>query len=64
MSGYRRAVIDQLETNGYQRAPKRGKGSHEVWQKNGRTQVVPRNIDDRNFANDLMRQAGIAHRFT
>lgn len=62
--GYRRAVIDQLEQNDYRRLPDgRGKGSHEAWSNGKRTQIVPRNIDDRAFANRLMKQAGINHRF-
>jgi predicted RNA binding protein YcfA (HicA-like mRNA interferase family) len=61
--GYFRAVIDQLERHGYRRLPNRGKGSHEVWENGQRRQIVPRNIDDRNFANDIMKQAGISHRF-
>jgi hypothetical protein len=61
---YRRAVIDQLEINHYKKlSTKRGKGSHEAWKKGNHTQLVPRNIDDRNFANDIMKQAGIKHRF-
>lgn len=60
---YRRAVIDQLETNHYVRLPKRGNGSHEAWKKGTHVQIVPRNVDDRHFANDLMKQAGISHRF-
>lgn len=63
MSGHRREVLRHLENNGYWRLPKRGKGSHEVWTNGKRNQVVPRNIDDKNFANDLLRQAGIDHRF-
>lgn len=63
MSGHRREVLHQLELNGYWRLPKRGKGSHEVWTNGKRNQIVPRNIDDKNFANDLMKQAGIEYRF-
>jgi predicted RNA binding protein YcfA (HicA-like mRNA interferase family) len=62
--GYRRAVIEILERNGYWKLPdSRGKGSHEAWSNGKRTQIVPRNIDDRAFANRLMKQAGIGHRF-
>jgi predicted RNA binding protein YcfA (HicA-like mRNA interferase family) len=64
MSGYRRDVLRLLEENGYRRLPKRGKGSHEAWSNGKRTQIVPRHINDRNFANDIMGQAGINHRFT
>lgn len=60
---YRRAVIDQLESNEYVKLPDRGKGSHEAWQRGDHTQIVPRNIDDRHFANRIMKQAGIDHRF-
>lgn len=61
--GYRRAVIDVLERNGYRKLPDRGRGSHEAWSNGMRTQIVPRNIDDRAFANRIMKQAGIDHRF-
>lgn len=60
---YRRAVIEQLELHHYEKLPRRGKGSHEAWRKGNHTQLVPRHIDDRNFANDIMKQAGIHHRF-
>lgn len=62
--GYRRAVIEQLEHHGYRKLPDRGKGSHEAWSNGKRTQIVPREIDDRAFANRIMKQAGIDHRFT
>lgn len=61
--GYRRAVIDVLERNRYRKLPDRGKGSHEAWSNGTRTQIVPRNIDDRAFANRIMRQADIDHHF-
>ena len=60
---YRRDVLRLLEQHGYRRLPKRGKGAHEVWTNGKRNQVVPAKIDDRNFANDIMKQAGISHRF-
>lgn len=61
---YRKAVLEQLERNGYRKlSTKRGNGSHEAWQRGSHTQIVPRHVDDRHFANDLMKQAGIQHRF-
>lgn len=61
---YRRAVIDQLESNGYRKlSSKHGRGSHEAWQRGSHIQIVPRHVDDRHFANNLMKQAGIEHRF-
>ncbi len=61
---YRRAVLEQLEQDGYQKlSKKRGNGSHEAWKKGGHTQIIPRHVDDRDFANDIMKQAGIRHRF-
>jgi len=62
MSSYRRKVIEILEDNDFYKLPKRGKGSHEAWQKGSHTQIVPRHVDDRNLANDILRQAGIQHR--
>jgi predicted RNA binding protein YcfA (HicA-like mRNA interferase family) len=64
MSGYRRDVLRELEVAGYVKLPdRRGKGSHEIWTNGRRNQTVPRKIDDRNLANDIMKQAGIARRF-
>lgn len=61
---YRRQVIEQLEANHYIKLPdRRGNGSHEAWRRGNHTQIVPRKIDDRHFANDIMKQAGISHRF-
>lgn len=61
---YRREVIHHLEISGYIKLPDRGRGSHEAWRKGKHVQIVPRKIDDRNFANDIMKQAGIGHRFS
>lgn len=61
--GYRRAVIEQLELHGYWRLHDRGKASHEAWTNGKRTQIVPRAIDDRAFANRIMKQPAIEHRF-
>lgn len=65
MTSYRRAVLDELEHNGYRKLPdERGKGSsHEIWSNGTRNQTVPRKVDDRNFANRIMKQAGIRRRF-
>lgn len=63
MTSYRREVLRELEAGGYQKLPDRGKGSHEVWRKGSHNQTVPRKVDDRNMANDIMKKCGIAHRF-
>lgn len=64
MSGYRRDVIRELEHNGYWKLPDdRGKGSHEIWTNGKRNQTVPRKLNDRNLANEIMKQAGIRHKF-
>lgn len=60
---YRPKVIELLEANHYTKLPDRGKGSHEAWRKGSHTQIVPRKIDDRHFANDIMKQSGIDFRF-
>lgn len=59
---YRQQVIDLLEANHYKKQPDRGKGSHEAWVKGTHLQIVPRKVDDRNFANKILKQAGIDHR--
>lgn len=62
MNGYYQAVIDQLKQNGY-RFLRNGKGSHEIWTNGVRNQTVSKNMPARPMANEIMKQAGIAHRF-
>jgi len=40
-----------------------GKGSHELWTNGKRNQTVSRNMQSRDMANEIMKQAGIKHRF-
>ena len=62
MQLYYKLVIEVLKANGYLffRA---GKGAHEVWSNGVRHQIVSFNMPSRHMANEIMKQAGIAHRF-
>lgn len=60
---YRGRVIEQLEANDYKKLAHRGKGSHEAWERGSHVQIVPRKIDDRHFANRIMKEADINYRF-
>lgn len=62
MNGFYEAVKRQLELNGYRYA-RAGKGSHEIWTNDKRNQALSRNMPSRFMANEIMKQAGIAHRF-
>ncbi len=62
MNGYYKLVIEQLRACGYSFL-RAGKGSHELWTNGKRNQTVSRNMQSRDMANEIMKQAGIKHRF-
>lgn len=62
MNGYYRQVIEQLKAHGY-RLLRSGKGSHEIWSDGKRSTTVSANCQSRHTANEIMKQAGIKHRF-
>jgi predicted RNA binding protein YcfA (HicA-like mRNA interferase family) len=62
MNGYYKLVIEQLRAHGYTFL-KSGKGSHEHWSNGRRVQIVSSNMASRHMANEIMKQAGIDHRF-
>lgn len=62
MNGYYNQVIEVLKANGY-RFLRNGKGAHEIWTNDSRNQTVSFNMPSRHMANEIMKQAGIAHRF-
>jgi hypothetical protein len=62
MNGYYELVAEQLRLHGY-RFNRPGKGSHEVWTNGVRMQILSRNMPARHMANEIMKQAGIKHRF-
>lgn len=62
MNGWYAQVIAKLGENGY-RFYRTGKGAHELWTNDKRNQTVSRNMPSRHTANDIMKQAGINHRF-
>lgn len=62
MNGYYKAVIEQLKAHGYYLKGS-GKGSHEIWTNGKRNQTVPFHCKSRFTANEIMKQAGISHKF-
>jgi len=62
MNGYYKAVIEQLKQHRYYFL-RQGKGSHEIWTNDRRNQTVSTNMPSRDMANEIMKQAGIKHRF-
>ena len=62
MNGYYQLVIAQLKANSYVFL-RQGKGSHEIWSNGSRNQVVSKNMPAKQMANEIMKQAGISHRF-
>jgi len=62
LKGYYQAVVDQLKFHGYVFL-RAGNGSHEIWTNGRRNQTVSKNMPARPMANEIMKQAGIDHRF-
>jgi predicted RNA binding protein YcfA (HicA-like mRNA interferase family) len=62
MNGYYQPIIQLLKLAGY-RYLRQGKGSHEMWGKSKALLTVPRNCQSRHTANEIMKKAGIDHRF-
>lgn len=63
MNGYEAQVKEVLALHGWQLLRK-GKGSHEIWSKPGHRPItVPYGCKSRHTANEVMKQAGIKHKF-
>ncbi|WKL15962.1 type II toxin-antitoxin system HicA family toxin [Comamonas testosteroni] len=62
MNGFYKLVIAQLKANGYYFL-RQGSGSHEIWTNGVRNQTVSKNMPAKPMANEIMKQAGINHRF-
>lgn len=62
MNGYYSPVIAMLKEHGYSFL-RQGKGAHEIWTNGKRNQTVSPNMPSRHMANEIMKQAGLAHRF-
>ena len=62
MNGYYRLIVEALRKQGFSLVRK-GKGSHEIWGKNGKQTIVPFNCPSRHTANEIMKQLGVDHRF-
>ena len=59
MNGFYDEIVAILKRHGWT-LHRQGKGSHEVWAKNGRYAVtVPRSTKSRHTANSILKQAGI-----
>jgi predicted RNA binding protein YcfA (HicA-like mRNA interferase family) len=58
--GFYKTVIQELKKLGFSKLPKKGKGSHELWENDetGRTVLVPRNLKSRHTANGILSDAG------
>lgn len=62
--GYYREVIALLEAEAGAIFVRSAKGSHERWQTaDGKPLTIPRNLDNKNTANGILKQAGVAKRF-
>ena len=62
MKGYYNQVVAMLKQHGYYFL-RPGKGAHEVWANGKRNQAVSKNMPARDMANEIMKQAGIGHKF-
>ena len=62
MKGYYALIIEALRKQGFSLV-RSGKGSHEIWGKGSINTTVPFNCPSRHTANEIMKQAGISHRF-
>jgi predicted RNA binding protein YcfA (HicA-like mRNA interferase family) len=61
VKGYYTEICLNLKSNGW--IHKRTNGSHEIWQKDGRSVTVPKSSKSRHTANAVMKQAGIERKF-
>ena len=62
MNGYYNQVVAMLKQHGYYFL-RQGKGAHEIYTNGKRNQTVSFNMPSRIMANQIMKQAGIDHRF-
>lgn len=62
MNGYYKLIAEQLKKHGYSFERSAG-GSHEMWTNGKRSQTVSKNCYSRHTANEILKQAGIDHRF-
>ena len=63
VQGFYKAVIRELKSLGYA-YDENSKGSHEIWRCDGReAAIVPRNLNSRHTANEILKTAGSAKKF-
>ena len=62
MNGYYGQVVAMLKQHGYSLL-RQGKGAHEIWSNGQRNTAVSHNMPSRHMANEIMKQAGIGHKF-
>jgi predicted RNA binding protein YcfA (HicA-like mRNA interferase family) len=65
MTDYLKQVKAELERADFEFA-RHGKGSHDVWRntKTGKSIPLPKKIPSRDFANRILKEAGINKRFS
>jgi predicted RNA binding protein YcfA (HicA-like mRNA interferase family) len=61
VKGYYLAVTKELQAIGYQYLTN-AKGSHEKWSRGKQTVIVPRHLNSRYTANDILKEAGTDRR--
>lgn len=62
MNGYYDQVTRLLKKAGFSFA-KNGKGSHEIYTRGSYSTTVPFNLVSRHLANQILKDAGIKHKF-
>lgn len=62
MNGFYVDIVAVLKSHGFSLI-RTGKGSHEIWGKGSIRVSVPRNCKAKPTANNIMKSAGINHRF-
>ena len=63
MNGYEEEIKRLLSQNCWTKL-RNGKGSHEIWSKEGQSpQTIPKGCKSRHLANKILKQCGIDHKF-
>ncbi|WP_424947997.1 type II toxin-antitoxin system HicA family toxin [Candidatus Spongiihabitans sp.] len=62
MKGYYKDVVAILKKSDYQKR-RQGSGAHEIWSNGDISVTVSKNMKSRHTANEVMKRAGISHKF-
>lgn len=62
MNGYESQIKSILSQHGW-RYLRSGKGSHEIWVNGKKSLTIPKGCKSRHLANEIMKQAGVDHKF-